>query len=72
MNKEINPIQEAPKLPKLRRMEKKKLRVINRLIAGEINGPKAAKLLKVTTRQIRNLKRQVLNEGEQGVIQESV
>lgn len=33
MNKEINPIQEAPKLPKLRRMEKKKLRVINRLIA---------------------------------------
>ncbi|HPN61391.1 MAG TPA: hypothetical protein PLO88_04590 [Bacilli bacterium] len=68
MNKEINPIQEAPKLPKLRRMEKKKLRVINRLIAGEINGPKAAKLLKVTTRQIRNLKRQVLNEGEQGVI----
>ena len=53
---------------KLKRLEKKKLRVINRLIAGEINGPKAAKLLKVTTRQIRNLKRQVLNEGENGVI----
>jgi len=32
------------KLVKLKRLEKKKLRVINRLIAGEINGPKAAKL----------------------------
>lgn len=53
---------------KLKRLEKKKLRVINRLIAGEINGPKAAKLLKITTRQVRNLKRQVLNEGENGVI----
>lgn len=53
---------------KLKRIEKKKLRVINRLIAGEINGPKAAKLLKLTTRQVRNLKRQVLNEGEDGVI----
>jgi len=56
------------KLVKLKRLEKKKLRVINRLIAGEINGPKAAKLLKVTTRQVRNLKRQVLDEGEGGVI----
>lgn len=53
---------------KLKRLEKKKLKVINRLIAGEINGPKAAMLLKVTTRQIRNLKRQVLNEGEIGII----
>lgn len=53
---------------KLKKLEKKKLRVINRLIAGEINGPKAAKLLKITTRQVRNLKRQVLNEGEAGVI----
>ncbi|MGD9887353.1 MAG: helix-turn-helix domain-containing protein, partial [Bacilli bacterium] len=52
----------------IRRIEKKKLRVINRLIAGEITGPKAAALLKVTTRQIRNLKRQVLNEGENGVV----
>ncbi len=56
------------KPPKLKRVEKKKLRVINRLIAGEINGPKAAKLLKLSTRQIRNLKRQVLNEGVEGVI----
>src|SRR5690554_1927667 len=53
---------------KLTRQEKRKLRIINRLIAGEINGPKAAKLLKITTRQVRNLKRQVLNEGEAGVI----
>ena len=59
--------QEAKKL-KLKRIEKKKLRVINRLIAGEINGPKAAKLLKITTRQVRNLKRQVLDQGEEGVI----
>jgi len=59
--------QEAKQL-KLKRTEKKKLRVINRLIAGEINGTQAAKKLKLTTRQVRNLKRQVLNEGEAGVI----
>lgn len=53
---------------KLKRLEKKKLRVINKLIAGEINGPQAAKKLKITTRQVRNLKRQVLQEGEAGVI----
>lgn len=68
MNKEITITEVTLKVPKLRRIEKKKLRVINRLIAGEINGPKAAALLKVTTRQIRNLKRQVLNEGENGVV----
>ncbi len=68
MNNETNTTEEIVKFPKLRRIEKKKLRVINRLIAGEINGPKAASLLKVTTRQIRNLKRQVLNEGESGVV----
>lgn len=63
---------EAPEQPekkvKLTKQEKKKLRVINRLIAGEINGPKAAKLLKLTTRQIRNLKRQVLEAGVEGVV----
>lgn len=59
-------IPEKPLKPK--RIEKKKLRVINRLIAGEINGPQAAKLLKLSTRQIRNLKRQVLDEGDTGVI----
>ncbi len=65
-------VPEAPEKPvkkvKLTRQERKKLRVINRLIAGEINGPKAAKMLKLTTRQIRNLKRQVLEEGEEGVV----
>ncbi|NLE03759.1 MAG: hypothetical protein GX638_03015 [Crenarchaeota archaeon] len=61
-------VEEAAKPVKLKRIEKRKLRVINRLIAGEINGPKAAKMLKVTTRQIRNLKRQVLSEGELGVV----
>lgn len=53
---------------KLKRREKRKLRVISRLIAGEINGPKAAKMLKITTRQVRNLKRKVLEEGELGVV----
>ncbi len=48
--------------------ERKKMRTIIKLINGEINGTKAAKTLKVTTRQVRNLKRQVLNEGVDGVI----
>lgn len=53
---------------KLKKLEKKKLRVIKKLIAGEINGTEAAKKLKITTRQVRNLKRQVLNVGAEGVI----
>ena len=53
---------------KLKKLEKKKLRVIKKLIAGEINGTEAAKKLKLTTRQVRNLKRQVLNVGAEGVI----
>lgn len=60
-------VEEAPK-KKLTKIEKKKLRVINKLIEGEINGTQAAKKLKLSTRQIRNLKRQVLNEGVDGVI----
>lgn len=60
-------VEEKPK-KKLSKIEKKKLRVINKLIAGEINGTQAAKKLKLSTRQIRNLKRQVLNEGVDGVI----
>ena len=62
------PVGEVEKPIKLKRGEKKKLRVINKLIAGEINGPKAAAMLKITTRQVRNLKRQVLNEGANGVV----
>lgn len=60
--------EQLEKKVKLTKQEKKKLRVINRLIAGEINGPKAAKMLKLTTRQIRNLKRQVLDDGNEGVV----
>ena len=67
MSSEVIQENESPKL-KLKRIEKRKLRVINKLIAGEINGTQAAKKLKLTTRQIRNLKRQVLNNGEEGII----
>ena len=48
--------------------EKRKLRVIKKLLLGEINGTEAAKKLDITTRQVRNLKRQVLNEGREGVV----
>ena len=56
------------KKKKLSKIEKKKLRVITKLIEGEINGTEAAKKLKITTRQVRNLKRQVLDEGIDGVV----
>lgn len=61
-------IEEVVKPAKLTKEEKRKLRVIKRVINKEINGPKAAKLLKVSTRQIRNLKRQVYLEGDKGII----
>lgn len=48
--------------------ERKKMRTMIKLINGDINGTKAAKTLKITTRQVRNLKRQVLEEGVDGVI----
>ncbi|HQD91714.1 MAG TPA: helix-turn-helix domain-containing protein, partial [Bacilli bacterium] len=60
-------VNNAPKI-KLTRKEKRRLRIIKRLIAGEINGPKAAKLLNISTRQVRNLKRQVLLEGDIGIV----
>ena len=56
------------KQPKLTKEERKKLRFIKRLINKEINGPKAAKMLKVTPRQIRNLKREILLNGDMGII----
>jgi hypothetical protein len=69
MNEDLNiTIEEVVKPAKLTKEEKKKLKVIKRLINKEINGPKAAKLLKVSTRQIRNLKRQVYSEGDKGII----
>ena len=64
----INIIEEIVKPSKLTKEEKRKLRVIKRVINKEINGPKAAKLLKITTRQVRNLKRQVYIEGDAGII----
>lgn len=63
-------VQEKPKEKpkKLSKGERKKLRVITKLIDGEFNGTEAAKKLGITTRQVRNLKRQVLEEGRDGVI----
>ena len=60
-------LNEKPK-KKLSKGERKKLRVIKKLLLGEINGTEAAKKLNITTRQVRNLKRQVLNEGTEGVV----
>ena len=60
-------VDEKPK-KKLSKGERKKLRVIKKLLLGEINGTEAAKKLGITTRQVRNLKRQVLNEGTEGVV----
>ena len=60
-------LDEKPK-KKLSKGERKKLRVIKKLLLGEINGTEAAKKLRITTRQVRNLKRQVLNEGTEGVV----
>ena len=63
----ISLVEEKPK-KKLSKIERRKLRVITKLIEGEINGTQAAKKLGITTRQVRNLKRQVLDEGRDGVI----
>lgn len=60
-------VEEKPKR-KLSKGERKKLRVIKKLLLGEINGTEAAKKLGITTRQVRNLKRQVINEGTEGVV----
>ncbi len=65
---EIHVVEEEVKPAKLTKEEKRKLKVIKRLINEEFNGPHAAKLLKVSTRQIRNLKRQVITEGDSGII----
>lgn len=42
--------------------------VINRLIRKEINGPKAAQLLNLSTRQVRTLKKKVKNNGPKGLL----
>ena len=56
MEEQVFVVEEVVKAPHLTKDEKKKLRVIKRLINKEIKGPRAAKLLGVTTRQVRNLK----------------
>jgi hypothetical protein len=50
--------------------ERKKFKVIQKVINGEINGTQAAEKLNLTTRQIRNLKRQVIeaNGNIEGII----
>lgn len=64
----IQVTEDSINIVKLTKDEKRKLKVIKRLLAGEFNGTKAAEMLKITTRQVRNLKRQVLNEGDEGVV----
>ena len=64
---EIEALFEEKAKHKMSKGEKRKLRVIKKLLLGEINGTEAAKKLDITTRQVRNLKRQVLNEGREGV-----
>lgn len=56
------------RMKKLSKEERKKFRTIEKLLNGEINGTEAAKKLKLSTRQIRNLKRQVNEEGFDGVV----
>jgi len=53
---------------KLNKYDRRKLRVIKKLINGEFNGTVAAKKLKITTRQVRNLKRQITDNGDEGVV----
>ena len=54
-NSPLSTTEVAPKpKKKMSRAERKKLRVITRLIDGEINGTKAANMLGITTRQVRN------------------
>lgn len=53
---------------KLTKEETKKLRAIRRTIMGEYNGPRAARYLKISTRQVRNLKSAVYAYGDYGVI----
>ena len=68
INTEQTVVEEKKTRKKLSKIERKKMRIITKLIEGEINGTEAAKKLGITTRQVRNLKRQVLNEGVDGVI----
>ena len=64
----LRKVEYRKRIKKLSKEERKKFRTIEKLLNGEINGTEAAKKLKLSTRQIRNLKRQVNEEGFDGVI----
>ena len=64
----LKKVEYRKKMKKLSKEERKKFRTIEKLLNGEINGTEAAKKLKLSTRQVRNLKRQVNEEGFDGVI----
>ena len=64
----LRKVEYRKRMKKLSKDERKKFRTIEKLLNGEINGTEAAKKLKLSTRQIRNLKRQVNEEGFDGVI----
>lgn len=64
----LKKVEYRKRMKKLSKDERKKFRTIEKLLNGEINGTEAAKKLKLSTRQVRNLKRQVNEEGFDGVI----
>lgn len=64
----LKKVEYRKRMKKLSKEERKKFRTIEKLLSGEINGTEAAKKLKLSTRQVRNLKRQVNEEGFDGVI----
>lgn len=64
----LKKVEYRKRMKKLSKEERKKFRTIEKLLNGEINGTEAAKKLKLSTRQVRNLKRQVNEEGFDGVI----
>lgn len=64
----LKKVEYRKRMKKLSKDERKKFRTIEKLLNGEINGTEAAKKLKLSTRQIRNLKRQVNEEGFDGVV----
>lgn len=64
----LKKVEYRKRMKKLSKDERKKFRTIEKLLNGEINGTEAAKKLKLSTRQIRNLKRQVNDEGFDGVV----
>ena len=64
----LKKVEYRKRMKKLSKEERKKFRTIEKLLNGEIHGTEAAKKLKLSTRQVRNLKRQVNEEGFDGVI----